>query len=364
MLDIVKRIIELQTEWSSDNTPAMQERGDLVRNKLPAAFRRFTPQFSAILNVGEADVGIVGRDGSGRKTAIPWVRIFSRDRSPNPQTGWYVVLLFHSEGQKLYLCVSHGSTDWTGGEFKPKPAQEVAPLMQWASTLLEPFFKFHPHLQSKISLGDRGKLGGPYEASTPVAKLYDVSNLPAEDEFERDLMLFAEMLHRIYEQDDLGRLPDSEASEFGKAQEEFKIAAEGTRSRGGQGFGLTTLERRAVEEHAMKLAENHLTNEGYNCKITSAYEPFDILASNSMEKFVVEVKGTTSTGAHIILTANEVKIHRERSPNNALYVVHSIQLTRESAGVSPVAKGGVLVISKPWDIDQHEMKALAYQVKL
>ncbi|QND51828.1 DUF3883 domain-containing protein [Phyllobacterium sp. 628] len=139
---------------------------------------------------------------------------------------------------------------------------------------------------------------------------------------------------------------------------------EGTRSRGGQGFGLTTLERRAVEEHAMKLAENHLTSKGYFCEITSAYKPFDILASNSTEKFIVEVKGTTSTGAHIIMTANEVKVHREQSPNNALYVVHSIQLIRESAGFSPAAKGGVLVISKPWNIDQHEMKALAYQVKL
>ncbi|QND51829.1 DUF3578 domain-containing protein [Phyllobacterium sp. 628] len=161
MLDIIKTIIDLQAEWSSDNTPAMQERGGLVRNSLPIALRRFTPQFSTILDISEADIGIVGRDGSGRKTAIPWVRIFSQERSPNPQTGWYIVLLFHSEGEKLYLCISHGSTDWIDGEFKPKPASEIAPLMHWASTLLEPFFKSYPDLKSKISLGGVDKVAHP-----------------------------------------------------------------------------------------------------------------------------------------------------------------------------------------------------------
>lgn len=364
MLEIIERIIELQDEWSAENTPAMRERGELVRIALPAALRLLTPELSEKLNIDEADVGIVGRDGSGRKTAIPWVRIFSRARSPGPRNGWYLVLLFHSEGKKLYLCLSHGSTDWTGGEFKAKPVEEVAPLMQWASALLEPFFKAHSDLQSTIDLGGRGKLGRPYEASTPVAKLYDISDLPSEPEFERDLMLFAEFLRRIYEEEDLGRLPNSEASEFRKAQEEFRGVAEGTRPRGGQGFGLTALERRAVEEHAMKVAENHLASKGYACEVTSAYAPYDIVASKDEEEFIVEVKGTTSAGTHVILTANEVGVHRRQFPANALYIVHSIQLTREAAGVPPVASGGVLVVSKPWDIEQCEMRPLAYQVKL
>lgn len=364
MLEIIERIIELQAEWSADNTPAMQERGELVRDALPTALRRFTPELATKLNIGEEDVGVGGRDGSGRKTAIPWVRIFSRERSPDPRNGWYLVLLFHSEGDKLYLCLSHGSTDWTGGEFKPKPAEEVAPLMQWASKLLEPFFNAHSELRSKIDLGRRGKLGRPYEASTPVAKLYDISNLPTEAAFVEDLMMFAEMLRRIYEQEDLGRLPNSGASEFRKVQEEFKAVAEGARTKGGQGFGLTASERRAVEERAMRVAESHLASKGYACEVTSAWAPYDIIASNDDEELIVEVKGTTSAGTQIILTANEVDVHRQRYPANALYVVHSIELTREATGVTPVATGGVLVISKPWDISQCEMKALAYQVKL
>jgi len=364
MLEIIERIIELQAEWSAENTPAMQERGGLVRDSLPNALRHLTPAFATRLNAPEGDVGVVGRDGSGRKTAIPWVRIFSRDRSPDPRNGWYLVLLFHSEGEKVYLCLSHGSTDWTGGEFKAKPIEEIAPLMGWAENLLEPFFTAHPELRRKIDLGTRGKLGRPYEASTPVAKLYEGSNLPSEAAFEEDLMMFAEMLRLVYEQEDFGRMPSSEASEFRKAQGEIKAVTEGTRARGGQGFGLTPAERRAVEDHAMKIAENHLIAKGYGCEITSAWAPYDIVASNDDEEIVVEVKGTTSAGAHVILTANEVNVHRLRYPANALYVVHSIDLKREAPGLSPVASGGVLVVARPWDISSCEMKALAYQVKL
>lgn len=342
----------------------MQERGRLVRDTLPGALRRLTPALSLRLNVEEEDVGVVGRDGSGRKTAIPWVRIFSRERSPDPRNGWYLVLLFHSEGEKVYLCLSHGSTDWTGGEFKAKPAEEVAPLMEWAGRLLAPYFAQHTDLVKKIDLGRRGKLGRPYEASTPVAKLYDISNLPTEAGLEEDLLMFAEMLRLIYEQDDLGRLPNSGTSSFIKAQAEIKAIAEGGRTKGGQGFGLTAAERRVVEDRAMKVAEDHLAAKGYTCEVTADWAPYDIVASNDDEELIVEVKGTTSAGTHIILTANEVDVHRQRYPANALCVVHSIELIREAAGIEPVATGGLLVISKPWDISQCEMKALAYQVKI
>ncbi|MEA1844974.1 MrcB family domain-containing protein [Agrobacterium tumefaciens] len=366
MMDIVGRIIELQSEWSANNTPAMQERGQLVRDTLPTSLRRLIPQISAVLDVAQDDVGIVGRDGSGRKTAIPWIRIFSRDRSPDPRNGWYLVLLFHSEGQKLYLCLSHGSTDWTGGEFKPKPASEIAPLMHWASSLVEPFLFKRNDLVSKIDLGKRGKLGRPYEASTPVAKLFDINSLPSDAGFEEDILLFASMLKIIYDKEDLGRTPTAAENAFQTAQQDLKASIEGRKVKGGQGFGLTLAERKAVEEHAMKVAEQHLASKGYACEITSSYAPYDIIASKDegQEEFIVEVKGTTSEGSHVFLTANEVDVHRARKPDNALYLVHSIDLIRQTPNTPPQASGGVLVIAKPWDVDACELRAVSYQVKL
>ncbi|WP_165410110.1 MrcB family domain-containing protein [Rhizobium ruizarguesonis] len=367
MLEIVERIIELQSEWSAQNTPAMQERGQLVRDALPAALRTLVPQLSDALNIAERDVGIVGRDGSGRKTAIPWIRIFSRDRSPDPRNGWYLVLLFHSEGQKFYLCLSHGSTDWTGGEFKQKSAAEIAPLMHWAASLLQPFLAANPGLTSKIDLGKNGKLGRPYEASTPIARLYDITNLPSDADFEADILLFASMLKLVYENEDLGRTPTAAATAFQNAQQDVKASIEGQQpATSGQGFGLTVAERRAVEEHAMKSAEHYLTSKGYACEITSSYAPYDILASKDegQEEFIVEVKGTTSAGSHVFLTANEVDAHRARSPDNALYLVHSIDLIRETPTTPPQASGGILVVSRPWDIDKCELRAISYQVKL
>ncbi|MGZ2381192.1 MrcB family domain-containing protein [Rhizobium brockwellii] len=364
MIEIISRIVELQDAWTAVNSSEMIERGELIRDDLPTKLRLYAPQLAAAIGIATVDLGITGRDGSGRKTAIPWVRIFSRERSPDPRNGWYLVLLFHSEGRKLYLCLSHGSTDWTGGEFKAKPATEVEPLMKWAAQLLKPFFEADTSLQAKISLGKRGKLGGPYEASTPIAKQYDISRLPSEAEFVNDLMSFAAMLRLIYEQDDLGRIPEPETLVFQKAQEGIKEVSEGRKTRGGQGFGLTTSERRVVEDHAMNCAEAYLKARGYDCKITAAHSPFDMIASKHGEEFIVEVKGTTSPGSHIILTANEVDAHQKKHPDNALLVVHSVDLKGEASGVTPEAKGGIVVLRKPWDINKCEMRPLAYQVKI
>ena len=51
------------------------------------------PSFQAtVTNVD--DLSVTGRDATGPKSEIPWVRLYSRSLSPNPQNGWYAVYLF------------------------------------------------------------------------------------------------------------------------------------------------------------------------------------------------------------------------------------------------------------------------------
>jgi hypothetical protein len=233
--------------------------------------------------------------------------------------------------------------------------------MDWAANLLQPFIAAHPALTTRISLGSRGKLGRSYEASTPIAKPYDIAGLPSEAGFEADILLFAHMLRLVYEQEDLERAPTSAAEAFQKLQKDFNASIDGIQPGADQGFGLTFAERRAVEKHAMKMAAAYLSGKGYACEITSAYAPYDIIASKSddREELIVEVKGTTSTGSHIFMEA-----HRYGHPNNALCLVHDIQLKREAPGAPPVASDGVLVVKKRWDIGECELRAITYQVKL
>lgn len=364
MLSIISRIIELQREWSEKNTPEMRERGELIRHALPLKMQALKHSIAETLNVDESDVLIQGRDGSGRKTAIPWVRICSNLRSPTPQDGWYVVLLFHSEKRKFYLAIIHGATTWTNGGFKPKPSEQMRQLASWAQIVLSEDLKTSTDLLTSIELGTKGNLGGAYETSTAVCKPYEEGNLPTDDEFIADLLRFVGLLHTVYEHSDRGEAPDAAEVEFGIYQNEVKAAEAGKRLKHGQGFGLNAAERKAVEQRAMTAAIEHFKSNGYKCRNTSESRPYDLEITKNDENIVVEVKGTTSSGAHILMTANEVQVHKTRFPNNALCVVHGIKLKRERNGSMPTASGGILVVSKPWDIGRCQLKALAYQVEL
>ena len=77
---------------------------------------------------------------------------------------------------------------------------------------------------------------------------------------------------------------------------------------------------------------------------------------------LIEVKGTTSRGESILVTAGEVRAQRNAHPNNGLVIVHSIELTKSEHG--PIAKGGVLVALMPWNILDAALDPLAYSYKL
>jgi hypothetical protein len=63
----------------------------------------------------------------------------------------------------------------------------------------------------------------------------------------------------------------------------------------------------------------------------------------------------------VILTRNEVDLHRREHPHNALFVVHRIDLDR--SGPVPVASGGIEVEIRPWPIDDADLTPLAYQYR-
>jgi hypothetical protein len=60
-----------------------------------------------------------------------------------------------------------------------------------------------------------------------------------------------------------------------------------------------------------------------------------------------------------VLTRNEVKLHRDKHPHNALAIVHGIQLAGTKA--DPVATGGTLSLEMPWLLDEKRLTPIAYQ---
>ena len=92
--------------------------------------------------------------------------------------------------------------------------------------------------------------------------------------------------------------------------------------------------------------------------ILTTDEERDVWHARAGEKMIVEVKGTTSLGELVVVTRNEVAVQRAHHPNNALVLVHSIQLARTP---EPTAEGGVVHMISPWQIEDEQLQPLSFQ---
>ena len=97
-------------------------------------------------------------------------------------------------------------------------------------------------------------------------------------------------------------------------------------------------------------------NRGWDVKDLGTTKSYDLHYTRADGVLRVEVKGTTSAGAEVILTRNEVSEHRQAHPANALVVVHTIELDR--SGAPPIASGGTLAEWSPWEIPDDSLRTM------
>lgn len=364
MKPLLEEVLRLQPAWTHINTPDMQRRGQLIRSEIPAWLEPHLPALSAAMGPCGHDLELEGRDGTGPKSEIPWVRFYSMSRSPSAHEGWYCVYLFRATGTGAYLCLGHGSTRYENGEFKPRSAPELTGLIHWARGVLGTNVDAAAGISTEISLEARGELGRAYELGTVCSVLYDVGAVPDADDLLRDAIKFASLLSKLYDAEDLGRSPESALLLAQNAQEAIETLAAPLKVRrgNGQGFGLTHAERSAVDRRAMVVAQDYLGAAGYAVEDVSKKQSFDFTATKDGHEIIVEVKGTTGAIGSIILTANEVAAHQQKHPANALIVVHSIDLNRTTS--PPRATGGNPHIISPWNIDGSALKPLSFQYTL
>ena len=352
----LKEVAELQSVFSASNTPQMKLRGEIIRHEIPNDLKEFDVALAASINIELDDLLIEGRDGTGQKTEIPWVRVASKDRSPSATTDWYVVYLFDTTGKNIYLTVGHGSTEWDGIDFRPRPPEQLQLSCAWARECLSDLISQDSSLIDEIYLESRRSYLGPaYEAGTAIARRYEVANLPSDDDLKRDFLFFCRMLEVVYRDSAQTAVPGETDPVVAEIIEESDSAA-GKRTRGGgQGFRLSGPQRKAIELHAMDLARKEMERLGWtDIRDTSAKKPYDFTCKEDGQPLTVEVKGTTSSGETIILTRGEVEHHIAAVPNNALILVTGILLTGENA-----TNGEVRVV-KPWSIDENSLKVISY----
>lgn len=153
-----------------------------------------------------------------------------------------------------------------------------------------------------------------------------------------------------------GAQPDPQAEEAKQAVE--RVARPG--GAGGQGRGLNAEQRRAVELRAVAVVTRWLEGAGWDVEdVSLKRRGYDLHAGQGDEELHVEVKGTTGSGASVILTPNEVR-HAGANPRQAmLAVVSGIELS-ETDG-SWRAAGGVKRVFRRWRIADGALEPLGYE---
>lgn len=359
MREKLREVLELQRAYSSRNTPAMMRRGELVRREIVEELRAWpalSPEFALPFR---GALAVQGSDGVGSKTFVPWVRIYSPELSRTAQNGWYVVFLFRTDGAGVALCLSHGST--TGIDQQPRSPQEAARLMSWARGLVGPAAR-RLGMADGVELGSAEKLSRAYESTTAFSKTYRIDALATDDKISSDVVAVVGLLGELYRALELGREPSSTPPEIAAALEATaQVARPDGAHRRGQGFGLTAAERAVVEAHAMQLAEVWLSKHGYDdVRDVHRTSSCDFIATKDGKEVHIEVKGTTSAFGSILLTANEVELHKSQHPNNVLIVVHDIDLLP----LRTKAIGGDLKVFESWDVTQATLRPLSFECVL
>jgi len=152
----------------------------------------------------------------------------------------------------------------------------------------------------------------------------------------------------------------SASPEVENAESAIDLAA-GRRLRSGQRFRQSVEARQAIERQAMTVARDFLERRGWKVDDVSRSNPYDFRCMRESTTLHVEVKGTTSAGATVLLTPNEVVHARNTTAQVALIVVCGITLSGTSS--RPQAKGGSPEVFFPWDIQDDALTPTGYEYR-
>jgi hypothetical protein len=358
MRDSIQEVLLWQTEYSSKGTDAMKRRGDVVKTELANELRELLPELAA--RAGVDDLRVQGKDGSGSRTEIPWTRIYSQSRSPSATAGWYLVFLFSAAGDRAYLSLNQGTTQWDAGGWRPRPLSDLSARTAWARKVLATAAPLPPPWTTEMQLDNRvSELGTLYELGNVVAVEYPIDNVPPDNQIEADLLVAASWLGTIYGLGDEGLYVPGNSPEVADAVAALDAIGRPRMKR--PRLRLTAAENKAIEQHAVELVCAHFTALDYDVTDVGSTEAYDVHATKADQIVKIEVKGTTSDGSDVTLTANEVTLHQSEYPNNAFAVVRDIRLSKN--GDQPTPTGGELVLEMPWKLDPDRLQPMAYRYR-
>jgi hypothetical protein len=348
----------------------MKRRGILIRKEIANTLNGNLDRFKSKYEIAIEDLWVQGKDGDGNKSEIPWVRLASKELSPSATKGWYVVFLFSAKGSNCYLSLGHASTTYDGDSMERRYQKALAPevaegLMRWGREKLKLKDIKNSRLKFARNLESKGNLAEAYDRTSLCGFEYRKESIPADEQIISDVEFLLGLLSRIYQMQETDpTIPGNESPEHQEAIAAIAQAA-GRNLTGPRRQGRSRLpqaHKKLIEEHAVEVAITQLKKKGFtNIKDVGKNHSYDIAAKLNGIDYYIEVKGTISLGEKVVLTKNEVLLHKQEHPNNALIVVSEINLDRSEP---PSVKGGKVLFISPWKINESDLEALGYDYRI
>lgn len=143
---------------------------------------------------------------------------------------------------------------------------------------------------------------------------------------------------------------------------EIVIDMGSSRAGGRQGFHRSAVARRAVEAQAMQIARDLLVEQGWDVEDVSTRRCYDLHCTRGAATLFVEVKGTTSAGEEIMLTAGEVAFAIRHRQDMMLIVVVQIELGERDGDAS--ASGGHAHFLPAWAPAPGDLDPVSYYCRV
>lgn len=148
----------------------------LIQNEMTAKIRGF-------LGNQESQYIIEGSAGTSRFSQIPWVAVMNKSITTSKQNGIYLVYLFSSDSQRIYLSLNQ-DTKYLGSK---KSKREIIEL---TGKLKEQYKSNIPYVVDMIDLTATTSTEKNYEHTNIYAIEYAVDEMPTQNEMLDDLKSF------------------------------------------------------------------------------------------------------------------------------------------------------------------------------
>jgi 5-methylcytosine-specific restriction protein A len=133
------------------------------------------------LGLSEQDYKIYGSVGNGNWVEVAWLGLLDRRITESTTRGYYVVFLFDSKLENIYLCLSLGWTQFEKEFGVNEGRQKIRAYSDHYAKLLNQSGDFKP---GRIDLKAKNTLGKGYESGTVLSKKYNILKLDSADLLE------------------------------------------------------------------------------------------------------------------------------------------------------------------------------------